>query len=47
MDQTTWIIIIAILILIPLMALVVSLFAYVGKVWAIRLLFKNKKGGDQ
>ncbi len=44
MDQTTILILIAVLVLVPAMATVVSMCSYIGKVLAIKLLFKTKKG---
>jgi len=39
--------IIGVILLIPLCVIVLSMSVYIGKVWAIRLMFKNKKGGDE
>lgn len=46
---TAAILIVALLILVPLMTMIVSMCAYVGKVWAIRILFKEdkKEGGEE
>lgn len=47
MEKTIVIIIVAALVSIPVMTVVISFCAYVGKVWAIRVLFsKIKKEED-
>ncbi len=39
------IIIVAVIILIPFYVTILSASAYIGKVYALRFLFKNQKGG--
>ena len=45
MEVSVWVII-GVVVAIPVLFIVGSMCSYVGKVWAIRLLFKKKKGEE-
>ncbi len=49
--QNTWFIVVLFAVFLPLIVILLSMCTYIGKVWAIRILFnkndenKNDKGG--
>lgn len=45
-SATTALTIILVLIMIPVMSAVISASSYFGKIWAIKMLYKAKKGGN-